>query len=134
MLKLCNMTFVHAPPRMPGIRAGDLTFIDCENVSGALMGWTLSIRGQTLYMISPPGWTHATANDPPRRDPNGPRFVQQIPLNNVFFGWQGDADGLDTLMKGGKWDAPNPLGWRPVVIETNKPLLSQVPPGQMGDV
>lgn len=125
-MKLLSITF-KATPRMPGVRASDLSTIDTEKPGDALRGWRVSVRGQQVFFISPPGWVRD--QNVKKRDPNGAVTVFEIPRAEVCFEWQGAADELEAFFKGGKWESP-PFGPAPRPIDTSRPILDQA---QMGD-
>lgn len=102
-MKLLSITF-KATPRMPGVRANDLTTIDTEKPGDALKGWHLSIRGQQAFFVSPPGWVRD--QNVKKRDPDGPVTVFEVPRADMYFEWQGAPEELDALFKNGKWDSP----------------------------
>jgi hypothetical protein len=133
MPKLKTVTFDHAP-KIPGIRPGDLSTIDCDNPPSTLKDWKIVLRGGSMYLISPPGWSNREENRATKRDPKGPSVVHEIPRTGVYLQWiTTGADDLDALFKnGGKYES-EPLGFKPVPVEEDKPILSQIPPGQMGD-
>lgn len=132
MPKLKKITFDRAP-KWPGIRAGDLTTLDCDNPPTQLCDWKIVLRGQTVYFVSPPGWTVGENRATRQRDPKAPSVVYEAPRDGVFLEWHatGEAD-IEALMKGGKFES-DPLGWKPLPVEADKPILAQIPPGQMGD-
>lgn len=129
-MKLLSISF-KATPRMPGVRAQDLTTIHTDKPGDALIGWRVSLRGQQVFFVSPPGWMRDNSMRK-RRDPNGPVTVFEIPRGDVYFEWQGSTEELDALFKGGKWESP-PFGPPPAPLDATKPLLEQVPTHQMGD-
>lgn len=125
-MKLLSVTF-KATPRMPGVRATDLSTIDTSKPGDALRGWRLSIRGQQVFFISPPGWVRDQNNRRPR-DPAGPVTVFEIPRAEACFEWSASADELESFFKGGKWESP-PFGPPPKPPE-EKPVVSAA---EMGD-
>lgn len=127
-MKLASLSF-NAVPRMPGMRPGDLTTIDVDKPGDALLGWKLALRGQQVFFISPPGWQRDRSA---KRDAKGPVTVFEVPRSEITFCWTGAPDEIDAILKGGKYDS-EPFGWQPTPIEPDKPLLAQVPAGQMGD-
>jgi len=131
-MKLNKITFARIPA-LPGIRAGDLSSLDLDNPAAPLRGWRLALRGPSVFLISPPGWTTATQTTPQNRNPNGPVVVHQIPAAEVFFHWEGPAADIDALLKGGlsKFES-QPFG-PPTPVASDKPILEQIPPGQTGD-
>ncbi len=124
--KLLSITF-KATPRMPGVRASELSTIKTDAPGDSLRGWKVAIRGQQVFFISQPGW-HRDQNDRTKRDPNGPVTVFETPRAEVYFEWQGSAEEIETMMKGGKWESP-PFGPPPRAVE--KP--EAIPADQMGD-
>lgn len=128
-MKLLSITF-KATPRMPGVRAMDLSTIDTEKPGDSLKGWRLSIRGQQVFFISPRGWVRD--QNVKRRDALGPITVFEVPRAEVCLEWQGGPEELEAMIKGGKWESP-PFGPPPRPIDETKPLLEQIPAGQMGD-
>ncbi len=126
-MKLVSISF-NAIPRLPGVRPGDLVTIDCDKPKDALRGWRIAIRGQQIFLISPPGWERDQSR---ARDARGPIAVFEVPRADVALEWQANPEELEALYKGGKYESP-PFG-PPPTIDPSKPLLAQVPPGQMGD-
>lgn len=129
-MKLKKITFDHVPS-LPGIRAGDLSTIDCA-APGVLKDWRIILRGPSMFLVSPPGWTLNEARNA-RRDPKGPVQMYEVARSNVYFQWEA-ADDLDieAVLKGGKYES-EPLGFKPTPIEDDKPILAQIPPSQIGD-
>ena len=130
-MKLISITW-SSTPRMPGLRPTDLGKIDCDNPNGAMKDWRVSVRGSQLYFISPPGWLK---DQSAKRDPSGrPTVFGPIPVSDVYLEWIVESpEDLDKLLAGKMtFDSP-PFGWRPTPIVTDKPILDQIPPGQMGD-
>lgn len=131
MPKLKAITF-GTSPRIPGLRAGDLVTIECDNPPQALKDWVVILRGTSVYLVSPPGWTqHETRAS--KRDPKGPITTHEIPRADTYLSWAiVDEADLEALLKGGKYQT-EPLGFKPVVVDADKPILEQIPPGQLGD-
>lgn len=127
-MKLAGLSF-NAIPRMPGMRAGELATIDCAKPGDALLGWRISIRGQQVFFISPPGWSRGDLQK--QRPSNGSITVFETSRAEVTFHWTGAADEAEAILKGGKYDS-EPMG-PPPVLAADKPLLSQVPSSQIGD-
>lgn len=128
-MKLASISF-NAIPRMPGMRPGDLATIETAKPGDALLGWRISIRGQQVFLISPPGWDRDRDRSK-KRNPNGPTTVFEIPRAEVTFQWTGSADEVEAILKGGKYDS-EPFG-PPPELASDKPLLEQIPSSQMGD-
>ncbi len=117
-MKLKSITF-NSTPKLPGLRPGDLTTLDCEQPVGVLRGWRALIRGASVFFVSPPGWT-----------PNGNQgvvgdacVIHEVPRMNCYFQWSGHEDG--DVEKVAKFTTP-PFGPAPVV-EAKASLLAQVP-------
>ncbi len=128
MLKLTKVTFDRTP-RIPGLRAGDFSELDCDNPAAKLKDWRIVIKGASLFLISPPGWSNSETRI---KDPAGPVTVHEVPRANASLHWSGSLKDIEEMVKSNaKWETP-PLGWKPapppgtVVLET-------VPPGEMGD-
>lgn len=129
-MKLISVTF-GTTPRLPGLRPAETGHIECDKPSDALRNWKLHIRGQSLFFVSPPGWLRDQSAR--QRDAKGPSIVfGPVPLSDVFLQWQATADELETLFKGGKFETP-PFGWQPAPVTSEKSLLEQIPPSQLGD-
>lgn len=129
-MKLVSISF-KAIPRMPGVRPNDLVSLVCDKPNDALRDWRVAIRGQQVFFISPAGWD--TDRSVRRQlDGAGPVTVFELPRAEVFFQWQGTADELEALFKGGKYESP-PFGWQPPTVVADKPIIEQIPLSQMGD-
>ena len=125
-MKLIEITFV-STPRIPSLRASDMQVISCYNPNQALLGWRVSIRGATVYLISPPGWRNGQ-HRADERDTNGPCIMHEIPRMNCFFQWSGSPKELVDVAK--QFDSP---AFGPELVEEMvasepeaKGLLSQV--------
>lgn len=129
-MKLTQIMFDRTP-KMPGVRAGDLSTLDCAN-PGSLKDWRVVLRGQSVFFVSPPGWK-ANENRITTRDPKGPVTVYEVPRTDVFFQWEAaDEADIEAVLKGGKYES-EPLGFKPPVLNADKPILAQIPPSQVGD-
>lgn len=130
-MKLISITW-GTTPRLPGLRASDTGRIECDNPNAPLKDWRVAVRGSQIFFTSPPGWSKDTSA---KRDPNGARTVfGPIPTSDVYLEWQADTDADVTALVKGKIEYDSqPFGWRPAPIESDRPILSQIPPGQMGD-
>lgn len=132
-MKLKSLT-LKVTPKLPGISAGALTTIDIDNPAQPLRGWNVIVRGPSVMLVSPPGWTNATATTPTQRDPKGPCVMFVIPMSDVYLQWLADEAELEQVLKGNVNHRTGPIGPQPVVVpDDTKALLSQIPPGQMGD-
>lgn len=121
MLKLDKVTFL-STPAIPGIRAGDLSTVTCDNPAGALVGWRIVLQGKAMFLVSPPGWTVQTATSPHARKKDGPVLIHEIPRDNVFLHWTADDDGMKCVMSGKSHETP-PLGPKPEPV-----VLEMIPP------
>jgi hypothetical protein len=137
------ITFIHNP-NLPGIRASDTTTLLLEKPAPALQGWRAHLRGPSLFLVSPKGWTNGPRN---QWDPEGPVTVYEIPRTNCYFQWHDVAD-IDALAKTGKFDsavfgasvektvAPaQPRGFLQQLGETPDPPrnAAELAPHEMGD-
>lgn len=130
-MKLKSITF-KSVPRIPGLRAGDLSTLDIDNPGQALFGWRVSLRGPSVALISPRGWTTANATQPKMRDQNGACVVHIMPPNEAYLQWEAQPDELEAILKGGlKYECE--LGPKLPAIDPTKALLEQIPAGQVGD-
>lgn len=125
-MKLASLSF-NAVPRMPGFRPNDIMSIDTEKPN-AFLGWRVSVRGQQVFFISPPGWDRDPSKKP---RPNGPVTIFETSRAEVTFQWVGTAEEVDTLLKSSKFDS-EPFGPPPEVVKA-KSLLEQIPSSQIGD-
>ncbi len=99
-LKLKSVTFSVAP-RIPGVRPGALSTIDCDNPHSQLIDWQISVRGQSIFFISPPGWV---TNDRLERDPKGPVQIHEVPRADATLSWTGDIADIENALKSVKFD------------------------------
>ena len=133
MIKLVSITFTNTP-RLPGLRAGDMSTIQCERPDGSMRGWRVAIRGASVFFISPAGFVPGVS--PMAWDKNKTPIVHEIPRSSCYFQWagpQGSAD-FDAIVKN-KYDS-EPFGEpfeAPPEPEAPKGFLSQLDPSQMGD-
>ncbi len=131
-LKLDSITFDHAP-RIPGVRAGDMIQIICEQPTGPLVGWRVILRGNSVFFASPKGWRPGV--QPHDFAPDGPQLMHEVPRAHVFMHWSGDAADIDAVITKGKFETPpfgQPVAVRPVV--EGKGILAQLDPSQLGDL
>jgi len=132
-LKLSGITFDRVA-RIPGIRAGDLTTLRLDDYNnGPLLGWRVIVRKGAIVFVSPPGWTSATATEPTRRNLLGPCEIHEVPRADVFLHWTGDEEAIAQVANGGVVYESKPLGWKPAPVESDKPILAQIPVAQIGD-
>lgn len=101
--------------------------IECDRPPPPLKDWRILVRGAHLVMISPPGWT---PSNPATREEKGPRVAVEIARSEAILKWSGDEAELTRIVK--EYDS-QPLGWQPKPVDAEKPLLEQIPPGQVGD-
>lgn len=131
MLKLTKITFGRIPA-FAGLRAGELSSFELDNPPAALKDFRAILRGQSLFLVSPPGWNNTNQTQPKNRDPKGPVVIFECPRADAFLHWSGDEDGVLEVLKGVKYETM-PFGWKPAPVETDKPILAQIPAGQVGD-
>lgn len=129
-MKITGITW-STSPRLPGLRASDINKIDCAQ-PGALKDWRVVIRGSQVFFVSPLGWKR---DQSVKRDPAGPTVVfGPIPMSELYIEWQIDDDKeLATLLAGKLQYESEPFGFTAVPLDESKPILEQIPPGQMGD-
>lgn len=132
VIKLAGLTFGETP-RIAGLRSVDLITIDCDNPSPPMRDWRIIVRGPSIFLISPPGWTTATQTRPADRDPKGPVVVHEVPRASVFLQWQSDDTDPNAVIQATSKHETPPLGFKPAPIEPAKSILSQIPIGQTGD-
>ena len=123
-MKLISLAF-NAVPRMPGFRPGDIMAIDTAQPR-AFLGWRVSIRGQQVFFISPPGWDR----DANKKTTSKAVTIFETSRAEVTFQWSGSVDEVETILKGGKYDS-EPFGPPPEAAKAR--LLDQVPTSQLGD-
>lgn len=129
-MKLVSITFQNAP-RIPGIRPGDMSTINCDRPDGAMRGWRVAIRGGTIFFISPRGWVNGQSFM--QWDQKKPRIIHEVPRSECYLQWSGDESEVEPVLKN-KYDSE--VFGEPYVnpeIEKPTPLLSQLDPSQMGD-
>lgn len=124
-MKLKEITFREAP-RIPGIRPGALSSLDCANPNTALLNWRALIRGPVVYFVSPPGFRPGiNASD---FDKSGPCLIFEVPRTQCYLQWAGTPEEIAGVQK---FDTP-PFGPEPEanLEEASEPktggLLAQV--------
>lgn len=130
-MRLTDISF-GSIPRLPGLRPTDLGRINLERPGEALRGWRLFLRGTLAFFVSPPGWTPDVSQK--NRNPKGPVVIYQMDAREVILHWSASDDELELVLKGGKYESPAFGTIYPSPVVSDKPLLAQVPAGQMGDV
>lgn len=133
-MKLISITW-SSTPRLPGLRPTDVGRVECDKPGTALEGWRAVVRGPQIFFVSPAGWNRDQSIK--TRDVLGPRTVfGPIPMSDVYLEWcaESEADTATLLKPGNKieFESP-PFGWKPAPIVSDKPILEQIPAGQMGD-
>jgi len=125
-MKLKAITFEKAP-MIPGLRAGDMITIKCDEPSDAMKGWRAMLRGPALFLVSPPGW----APNDRAGAPGLPCRVHEIARSQCYLHWEG-PDNFDE--KSIAKYTSEPFG-RPAPIDTPEApsLLAQLPRHQQGD-
>ncbi len=128
-IKLVSITFENAP-RVPGVRPGDMSTIQCENPNQTLVGWRAVIRGAMLFLVSPKGWKPGSKTH--EWDASEPAVIHEIPRTHCFMHWEGELADIDAVLAKGKFETP---AFGPVtpVIAPGKSLLAQLDPSQIGD-
>lgn len=96
----------------PLYKVGNINTVTIESTSvnpGVLHGWRLLLRGPTVYLVSPPGFT--SGGKPHEFDAKGPRMVQSIPRSEVLLTWslEGEGDPVAVIDKLVNWDS-EPFG------------------------
>lgn len=88
--------YVHPEHRLPPpLQHNGLVHVDSP---GQLAGWGVEVRGATMFLVSPPGWTNSVPAVQWKKD--GPRTVYgPIPLAHVTLIWQGAAPDVDKLQR-----------------------------------
>ncbi len=88
-----------------GIREGDRCGVDEENT---LRGWTLSVRGAAVFLVSPRGWTRKGLPLCESKE----QHVLELPRADVKLHWASD-DALTAIDKQvQRYDAPE-FGLKP---------------------
>lgn len=131
-MKLISITF-GTVPRLPGLRPSDTGRIELDKPGVALDGWRAAIRGSQIYFLSPAGWMRDQSIK--SRDPKGPvTAFGPVAVSEVYLEWALDSDTeIGALLAGKMQFETPPFGWKPAPVEGDKPILEQIPPGQMGD-
>lgn len=133
-MKLVSLTW-GTTPRLPGLRPTDTGKIQLDNPGDALRNWKLLIKGKELYFISPEGWSRDHSSRTSSHVPGAPTTVfGPMPLTEVYLEWNVDNEAELAALTAGKltYESP-PFGWKPVAVDPEKPMLDQIPAGQMGD-
>ena len=128
-LRLKSITF-NVSPKIPGMRAGALTTIDCDSPHGSLVDWSISVRGQSVFFISPPGWDHRFVSSPHMRDTKGPVQIHEVPRQDATLSWTGDAADIEAALKSMKYDSGPLRPFTPPVEESDE---ASIPAHQLGD-
>lgn len=127
MLKLEKITFIKICA-IPGIRAGDLSELRCDNPAEVWRGWRVALRGASVILISPRGWM--PGRRPAEWDPADPAVIHEVPRSNCIMHWTGLDQDVEDIVKG-KFISP-PLG-APLEKVEPRSLLAQLPPQPEGD-
>lgn len=79
--------------------------IHTANPAGHLDGWSIRIRGASVFLITPRGWTrersHGSRNG---FDPKGPFKAFELPRSEFTFEWE--CDDMDAVDKLQRYDSP----------------------------
>ncbi len=107
-LRLTGITFKHAP-NIPGLRPGDMIAIQTDNPPDSLKGWRALVRGSSLFLISPDGWSK-DANARRNAKPGDPNVFCQVPMSLCFLHWSGVPADVDSIAKftSPPFEAPKP--------------------------
>jgi len=88
MPRLDAISFLRSPQGL-----GSLTRIDVDRPAGNVVGWSASIRGPAVFLVSPPGWERGQQEAQRKHD--GPRKVIEVPRAECHLEW---SIGLDEEM------------------------------------
>lgn len=77
---------------------GTLGHIACDRPPGNLRGWRVCVRGPSVFLVSPPGWTHGDSLATRKTD--GPCRAFEVPRTSCTLIWEGE--GLEVT----KYDSP----------------------------
>ena len=101
MPRLTAITFLAETPK--GL--GSTQRLEVDRPFGAAGGWTISVRGPAVFLVTPPGWQHGLAEQ--LRKPSGPRTVYEVPRAGVHLDWEigPDEDALNVLEKLARHDS-----------------------------
>lgn len=128
-LKLISITFEHAP-KIPGVRSGDMTTVNCYEPSDALRNWRVIMRGPSLFFVSPAGWW--PGRNPSEFDPKGPCRVHEVPRASCYLHWTGSDSDIDAVIVKGKFESP-PFAREPEPTPAPERILDKLDPSQLGD-
>ena len=92
MIRLVSAKFT-CPP-LYGFR--NVTDAAVDKPEPYLRGWRLSIRGASVFLISPPGWSNAHASTPSEWKGSA-SAIYEIPRSQCHFQWSGDAAEIGKL-------------------------------------
>lgn len=68
-------------------------------------GWTFSIRGGAVFLVSPRGWVRTLDNQAPLWNKEGPRQIFEIPRTECRLIWEADdMAAIDKAMQ--RYDTP----------------------------
>lgn len=98
MPRLTAITFLTDTPK--GL--GSTQRIEVDRPFGTVVGWTISVRGPAVFLVSPPGWKSDVS--PALRNHAGPRTVFEIPRSDCHLEWSFSAEddalaGLEKLAR-----------------------------------
>lgn len=126
---LLTVTFTETP-RLPGVRAGEMSSIELDKPHEALKHWRLAVRGASVFLISPRGWRQGKKRH--EWDDNGANIVHEIPRALCVFQWSGSPDLIDIVAKG-KYDSPPFGGPLPDREKLAPPPEPEIDPKDLGD-
>lgn len=94
----------------------------------AFVGWTISLRGGAVFLVSPRGWTREHQSVPHVWNKDGPRQIFSVPRAECREEWAADdMKAIDQVMQ--RYDTP--VMCRPGVVEP--PPIPVRDPKEMGD-
>lgn len=85
-VRLIQVHFI-GPPLPEAL--GNLGSVTCKT-PGKLRGWSISLRGAAVFLISPPGHVAGSRPDPTSKR----RRVVEMPRTDVRFSWDVDDPGV----------------------------------------
>lgn len=92
--KLISITFLP----LPMFHGRSLTLVRCQAPEPSLLGWRLSLRGPTVWLISPPGWVYGKPREALAQ--KGSRTAYSVPTASCILRWEiGAMEDVDKLSK-----------------------------------
>ena len=125
-MKLKEITFREAP-RLPGIRPGAISSLECFNPHPSLVGWRALLRGASIFFVSPSGYRVGV--NPNEWDKKGPIIIHEVPRSQCYLAWVGSPDEIAGVQK---FDTP-PYGPEAVGEEKSAVPATDKKPGGLLD-